>query len=153
SSLVPPRVSADRCDFAGGQAAVAVNGAAVVKTPQCSFSPHAALFHLQDRCKMSETSLHLDNCTLFLTSGSAFRLDGAAAGSLSANYCLFVGPGRDPAAVRETHLIWQTEATAPNLRYFGQGNRFYDVTTYWVRPSAEKGIVNNWSSFLELVKQ
>lgn len=109
----------------GGQAAVAIAGAAHVEAVDCAFRAHAAFFHLRGRCRPETTSLKVEHCAGFVVDGPAFRFDEGASCDLKVEKSLFSRPenltlpdGPQP------YLLHRADDTV-SLPYRGRGNGYH----------------------------
>jgi len=141
-----PHLTFDRCFFREGQVAVALLGAAQVRSTDCAFGPHAALFNLKAETLEPRSKLELVNCSA-LVRGPAFRLDDAAACTLTTRHCLFSSTG-------STHpsLILQTDTISPMVVYNGYRNCYHNLNVYWGRPHAEERTAMTHSAFQAAVR-
>jgi serine/threonine protein kinase len=151
-----PHVAFNECYFQEGQDAVAVHGAAEIRPTNCAFGKHSALFHLRATRK-ALADLRLTRCSAFVVRGPAFRLDGEATCHLSVKDSIFSCP--DDAGTTslhdQPHLIRQTGAAIPAVRYEGERNCYHNLNALWVLPQTEgpDRIIVDWPVFLAQVRQ
>ncbi|MBV9126208.1 MAG: serine/threonine protein kinase, partial [Planctomycetes bacterium] len=141
-----PHLTLENCYFGdsqgtGGQDAITVSRAADLIATNCTFGPHAAWFHFRDKAT-PDTDLALRGCSGFLVDGSAFYLEDDIQCQLNVEDSLF---GRPESAPGTADLVHQVSHLA-GLRFTGHGNRYYNLTDFWVGPSADE-MASTWEEF------
>jgi len=156
-----PHAVFSECYFQEGQDAIAVDGPADIRATDCAFGKHSALFHLRAADKEAPAELRLNRCSAFVVRGPAFRLDGEARCRLHLKQSIFSCP--DDVGTTglhdQPHLIRQTGAATPAVRYEGERNCYHNLNALWVLPrtDAQGGltdhIIVDWPTFLDQVER
>jgi len=154
-----PHVVLTECYFQEGQDAIALDGPADIRPTNCAFGRHGALFHLRAAGKEAHSELRLHRCSAFVVRGPAFRFDGEATCHLNIRESIFSCPD-DTGTISlhdQPHLLRQTTAVTPAVRYEGEGNLYHNLNALWVLPRADAPdgladrIIVDWPTFLAQV--
>src|SRR5262249_28298916 len=128
--------------------AVSVTGPVGLTATNCSFGPHAALFHVHRGSGLNNSSITLAQCSAYLVNGPAFRLDDGAAAKLEVRHSLFAR--RDDGKGSPVALIWQT-GTARD-QYTGRDNYFAQIEKFWMRAADREDPLVSFVSFPEAAR-
>ena len=113
---------------AGGQMAVAINGAADVRVTDSAFKPHGAFFQFREKCTEENTLVSLEHCEGFVVLGPALRFNKGASAHVRNERSGFFRPTGALApntGLPEPGLIFL--GTDAHLRYEGQGNLYHNL--------------------------
>lgn len=143
-----PTLVLHECFFPGGQAAVAVEGAAKIDAVNCAFGPHNCIFHLHGR-NMDESwqsSIALRQCSTFVVHGPVFRIDDDCRCQVQSEHCVFSQPERNwPALTRngaeavpeaplpqgdKADLICQTGSSQLLVRYNDRDSIYHNLNGF-----------------------
>ncbi len=127
----------------GGQDAVVIGGAVVVRAEGCAFAPHAALFHFREGGRKS--SLALAHCTAMV--GDEWALaqcdERTACDKVKAEACLFARVADAPERAmmmtepRFACLLRQADRGGEAMAYVGKQNRYFNLDAVRLRTGDE----------------
>lgn len=111
----------------GGQAAIALNGPAVLTATNCAFKPHGAFMHFRSECRQERTSIKMQNCSAFVVLGPAFRFDNQASAYVTVDQCAFTRPDNvlPPEGLPQPDLIFLADDAS--VKYVGRKNLYHNL--------------------------
>lgn len=136
----------------GGQAAFTINGPALVQAINCAFRPHAAFFHLREKCTLEQTLVKMQNCAGFVENGPVFRFDDAASAQVAASFNVFSNPDRKAVlqvGMPEPYLVFLRD---PNqIQYHGNRNLYH--LNGLIEKKGGGGVVTGGAEFSRFIAQ
>ncbi|HJZ60275.1 MAG TPA: serine/threonine-protein kinase [Gemmataceae bacterium] len=107
-ALAGGAATVNRCYFAPGAVAVAIEGPGRVTATECAIAPHQAGFRVTRPAgdESGDIDLTLRHCSALLTVGAVVEVGDGVPCTMQAGYCLFAGPTTfgptaDPVVVRQ----------------------------------------------------